>query len=77
MDIADIRKFVFCDAKKESDHTLINADIYVEDRKEAISAKVEENLYINRTQVVVEKYYFTTNVIPAKILHTLVQIYFN
>ena len=51
----DIRKFVWCDSKHESDYTLINVDIYDENRKEAISAKVEVDLWINCRQVTIDQ----------------------
>ena len=60
MTMAEVRKCAWCDKKSESDHTIINAHKYDEDRQESIKIKVQSNLHINLQQINIYSYYFTT-----------------
>ena len=51
---------MWCQDKKESDHTLVNADRFNKHRRTSIKDKIEKFLYINKTQVTIREYYFTT-----------------
>ena len=59
MSLADFLKCVWCDHKKESEHTILYANKYEKSRAEAIQIKVESNLWINRTQVEIKEFYIT------------------
>merc|ERR1711954_479505 len=41
--------------------TILNADNYDNNRVEAITAKLEQSAYINKRQIVIQDYYFTTS----------------
>merc|ERR1711954_441004 len=41
--------------------TILNADNYDNNRVEAITAKLEQSAYINKRQIVIHDYYFTTS----------------
>ena len=58
--MAEVRKCVWCDNKSESDHTIINAHKYDDSRIESIKIKVESNMHINKQQIKIFSYYFTT-----------------
>ena len=60
MDIQDIRRCVYCDDKRESDQTLINADRFDKARRNAIKIKFEKYAHINQCQIDITSYYFTT-----------------
>ena len=60
MSIEDIKKHLWCKAKKESDYSIINADRFDRYRRHAISDKIQKNLAINARQIQIMAYYFTT-----------------
>merc|ERR1711954_507379 len=45
---------------KESDITILNAHCYNDNRLEAITAKLEQSAWINKRQIQIQEYYFTT-----------------
>merc|ERR1711954_627839 len=45
---------------KESDITTLNAHCYNANRLEAITAKLEQSAWINKRQIQIQEYYFTT-----------------
>ena len=57
----DLRKFVWCVNKGETDTAIINAPKYDRHRQKAIKHKIERNLWINTDQIEISDYYITTN----------------
>merc|ERR1711954_202956 len=62
MEMEEVRKYTWNHktAKKESDHTILYGDAYKDDREEAITAKLEQSAWINKKQIVINDFYFTT-----------------
>merc|ERR1712081_17399 len=62
MEIEEVRKYTWNHKtnKKESDHTILYGDAYKDDREEAITAKLEQSAWINKKQIVIHNFYFTT-----------------
>lgn len=60
MDIEDIRRYTWSYKVKESDQTILNAHCYNDNRLEAITAKLEQSAWINKRQITIQEYYFTT-----------------
>ena len=59
MSMQEIREFVYCEDKKCTDYTLINADRFNRHQKNAIKFKCQKFLYINKRQKESISYNFT------------------
>merc|ERR1711954_142487 len=60
MTINEFRKFIWSPKRPVNDVSVINADIYDNDRRKAIKWKVEKFLHINSDQLTIEDYYITS-----------------